>query len=82
MKVTNVNLRKITDNGFLKAYVTIILDDCLAIHNIKLIAGKDKMFISFPSQKGTDGKYYDYVHPIVSDLRETIEKEIIDKYNS
>ena len=81
MKVTNVNLKKVEEQGAVKGYATIILDDSLAIHNIRLIESKDKMFIAFPSQKGKDGKYYDYVHPIVSDLREVIEKAIIDKYN-
>ena len=34
MRVTSVNLRKIEDKGNIKAYATIILDDCLAIHGI------------------------------------------------
>ena len=82
MKVTNVNLKKVEEKGAVKAYARIILDDRLAIHNIRLIEGKDKMFIAFPSQKSNDGKYYVFVHPIVSDLREVIEKAIIDKYNN
>ena len=59
MKVTNVNLKKVEEKGAVKGYATIILDDSLAIHNIRLIESKDKMFIAFPSQKGNDGKYYD-----------------------
>ena len=81
MKVTNVNLKKVEENGAVKAYATIILDDSLAIHNIRLIEGKDKLFIAFPSHKDKNEVYHDYVHPIVSELRETIEKAILDKYN-
>lgn len=82
MKVTNVNLKKVEEQGAVKAYATIILDDSLAIHNIRLIEGKDKLFIAFPSHKDKNEAYHDYVHPIVSDLREVIEKVIIDKYNN
>ena len=82
MKVTNVNLKKVEENGAVKAYATIILDDSLAIHNIRLIEGKERLFIAFPSYKDKNEAYHDYVHPIVSDLREVIEKAIIDKYNN
>ena len=82
MKVTNVNLKKVEENGAVKAYATIILDDSLAIHNIRLIEGKDKLFIAFPSHKDKNEVYHDYVHPIISELRETIEKTILDKYNN
>ena len=82
MKVTNVNLKKVEENGAVKAYATIILDDSLAIHNIRLIEGKERLFIAFPSYKDKNEAYHDYVHPIVSNLRETIEKAILDKYNN
>ena len=82
MKVTNVNLKKVEENGAVKAYATIILDDSLAIHNIRLIEGKERLFIAFPSYKDKNEAYHDYVHPIVSELRKAIEKAIIDKYNN
>ena len=81
MKVTNVNLKKVEENGVVKAYATIILDDSLAIHNIRLIEGKERLFIAFPSYKDKNEAYHDYVHPIVSELRKAIEKAILDKYN-
>ena len=81
MKVTNVNLKKVENQGNLKAYATIILNDSLVIHNLKVIEGKEKLFVAFPSQKGTDDKYRDIVHPILSDLRKSIESEILAKYN-
>lgn len=81
MKVTNVNVKKIDNQENLKAFATIILDDSLAIHNLKLIKGNNGLFIAFPSYKGTNEKYYDIVHPIVGDLRKEIEKEIINQYN-
>lgn len=82
MRVTQVNVKKLdnTENKKLKGYATIILDDELAIHNIAILEGTDKLFISMPSQKYND-KYYDYVHPIVSSLRQDIEQAIITDFN-
>lgn len=81
MKVTSVNVKKIDNQENLKAFVTIVLDDSLAIHNLKLIKGNNGLFIAFPNYKSTNDKYYDIVHPIVGKLRKEIEKEIINQYN-
>lgn len=81
MKITSVNLKKISNQENLKAFATVILDNSLAIHNLKLIQGNNGLFIAFPNYKGTNEKYYDIVHPIVGDLRREIEAEIISQYN-
>ena len=82
MKVTSVNLKRVEEKGAVKAYATIILDDSLAIHNIRVIEGKDKLFIAFPSHKDKNEVYHDYVHPIISDLRKKKKKAVLNKYNS
>ena len=86
MKVTNVSVKKLEENDSkLKGYATVVLDDCLAIHDIKIIQGKNKLFVSMPNKKtviNDETKYYDYVHPIIQSLREEIEQTIIDKYNN
>ena len=81
MKVTSVNIKKIDNQEILNALATILLDDSLAIHNLKLIQGNNGLFIAFPNYKGTNDKYYDIVHPIVGELRKEIETEIISQYN-
>jgi stage V sporulation protein G len=84
MKVTNVSVKKLENAGNLKGYATVVLDDCLAIHDIKIIEGKEKKFISFPSKKTVINdveKYFDYVHPTVQTLREEIEKEVFNQFN-
>ena len=85
MKVTNVSVKKMEGNeSKIKGFATVVLDDCLAIHEIKIIEGKDKLFISMPSKKVTineESKYYDYVHPLVQTLREELETAIINQYN-
>lgn len=81
MKVTNVSVRKLENQeSKCKAVATVVLEDCLAIHNIRIIEGKDKLFISMPSKKVED-KYYDYVHPTVNSLRQELERAILEEYN-
>lgn len=81
MKVTQINIKKVNNiESKVKGYATIILDDELAIHNIAIIEGKERLFISMPNQK-YNNKYYDYVHPIVSNLRQDIEQSIFKEFN-
>ena len=70
-----------TSEGKMKAIVSVTLDDMLVIHDIKVIEGVEKMFVAMPSRKNAEGEYKDIVHPITSELRETLQSAILAKYD-
>ncbi len=80
MQITDIKVRKITSEGKMKAVVSVTLDNMLVIHDIKIIDGVEKMFIAMPSRKNAEGEYKDIVHPITSQLRETLQSAILAKY--
>lgn len=81
MNITDVRIRKIkADTGKLKAVASIIIDDCFAIHDIKIIEGTEGAFIAMPSRKTPDGEYKDIAHPINSETREVIKAAILGAY--
>ena len=80
MKITDVRIRKISDEGKMKAVASITLDEEFVVHDIKVIEGEKGLFIAMPSKKSTDGEYRDIAHPINSGTRETIQKTIIESY--
>ena len=65
----------------MKAIVSVTFDDCLAVHDIKVIYARDRYFIVMPSRKNPDGTYRDIVHPINSGFRADVERMIIDAYH-
>ena len=65
----------------MKAVVSVTFDDCLAVHDIKVIYARDRYFIVMPSRKNPDGSYRDIVHPINSDFRTELEEKVIDAYH-
>ena len=82
MKITDVRVRLVTkDEGKLKAVASITIDDCFVVHDIKIISGKEGLFISMPNIKTPEGEYKDIVHPINTETREMIKKSIMDEYN-
>ena len=81
MKITDVKVRKLFDEGPMKAIVSVTFDGQLAVHDIKVINARDKFFIVMPSRKNPDDTYRDIVHPINSDFRAEVESSIIDAYH-
>ena len=81
MQITDIKIRKFFEDGPMKAIVSVTFDDCLAVHDIKVIYARDRYFIVMPSRKNPDGSYRDIVHPINSNLREQLEEAVIDAYH-
>lgn len=65
----------------LKAVASITIDECFVVHDIKVISGKDGLFISMPSRKTPEGEYKDIVHPINTETREMIKDAIMVAYD-
>ena len=81
MNITDVIVRKISNAGRLRAIVSIILDGDFAIHELKIIEGKERLFIAMPSRLDNSGVFRDITHPMSQAAREYLENTILDKYN-
>ena len=81
MQITDIKIRKFFEEGPMKAIVSVTFNDCLAVHDIKVIYARDRYFIVMPSRKNPDGTYRDIVHPINSDFRAALEEAVIDAYH-
>ncbi len=80
MEITEVRV-SLRDEPKLKAFVNITLDNCFVIRGLKVIEGRNGLFISMPSRQGKDGTYQDIAHPINNETRRTMEKVILDEYH-
>ncbi len=81
MLITDVKVRKLFDDGPMKAIVSVTFDSQLALHDIKVINVRDKHFIVMPSRKNPDGTYRDIVHPINADFRAELEAAVLRAYD-
>lgn len=80
MNITDVRIRKINDEGKMKAVVSITFDDEFVVHDIKIIEGQNGLFIAMPSRKMGDGEFRDVAHPLVSEARAKIKDAIFEAY--
>ena len=82
MKVTSVKVKKIEkENSRMKGIASVLIDDCFAVHDIRIIEGDNGLFIAMPSRKTATGGYRDIAHPINQEVRTLFEQEILKAYN-
>ena len=80
MQITDIKVRKLFDEGPMKAIVSVTFDGQLAVHDVKVIYARDKYFIVMPSRKNPDDTYRDIVHPINAQFRAMLEDAVIAAY--
>ncbi|HLV60881.1 MAG TPA: septation regulator SpoVG [Fredinandcohnia sp.] len=80
MEITEVRVIPVNEDK-LRAYVTITLDDCFVIRDLKVIHGNSGLFIAMPSKKRRDGTYRDIAHPLNRETREWMEQLILSEYD-
>ncbi len=82
MQITDIKIRKLFDEGPMKAIVSVTFDNQLAVHDIKVINARDKFFIVMPSRKNPDDTYRDIVHPINAQFRGILESAVLAAYQN
>jgi len=80
MEITEVKVFPIQEEK-LKAFVSIVFDHCFMVNDIKIIQGRDGLFISMPSRKKKNGEFKDVAHPLNNETRRTIEEKVLAEYD-
>jgi stage V sporulation protein G len=80
MEITEVKVFPIQEEK-LKAFVSIVFDQCFMVNDIKIIQGRDGLFISMPSRKKKNGEFKDVAHPLNNETRRTIEEKVLAEYD-
>ncbi len=82
MEITDIKVRKLFDEGPMKAIVSVPFDNELALHDVKVINARDRYFIVMPSRKNPDETYRDIVHPINAQFRSKLESAVLEAYHT
>lgn len=79
MQVTDIRIHLMNEER-LKAFVSVIFDNCFVVHNIKVVKGNEGLFLCMPSRKTATGEYRDLVHPITHSFRTLLEGKVLKVY--
>jgi stage V sporulation protein G len=79
MEITDVKVIPVDDEK-LKAFVSIVIDHCFVVTDIKVIHGPKGLFVSMPSKKRKDGTFKDIAHPLNNQTRQYLEERVLSVY--
>ncbi len=79
MDITEVKVFPVSEDK-LKAYITIVLDNCFVVRDLKIISGTTGLFVAMPSKRRKDGAFKDIAHPLNQSTRALMERKILDSY--
>lgn len=80
MEITDIRIRKITEDGKMKAVVSVTFDNSFVVHDVKVIEGKNGLFVAMPSRRTPNGEFRDIAHPISTGAREVIQEAVLKAY--
>lgn len=75
-----ITCKPYTGSSKTKGFIDLELDGTLVIKGLTLVEGENGLFLSFPSTKGKDGKYYNYVYSLDKEWRNLLQDACIKKY--
>ena len=79
MEITEVKVFPVRDKK-LRAFASIVLDASFMVNDIKIIQGKDGLFISMPSRRQKNGRFKDIAHPLNQETRQVLQDRILAEF--
>lgn len=80
MQITEIKIFPVNEEK-LKAYVTIVIDNCFVVRDLKVIHGNTGLFVAMPAKKRKDGAFKDIAHPLNKETRDMLENKVLASYN-
>ena len=80
MQVSAKIVKTFPQSTTLKAVANLYIDDCFAVHGVKVVDSEKGMFVAMPSEKRNE-KFRDICHPLNSDTRQYITNVVLAAYN-
>ena len=66
--------------GSLKAFCDLAIGEMFLIRGVRVIEGKQGLFVSMPRQQGKDGKWYETVAMLSKEVNAEVKKVVLEEY--
>lgn len=83
MKIT-AKITRTDVSPTIKALADVTIDDAFAVHDLKLIQGKNGLFLSMPDKtwnSNGETKHRDIFHPVTAEAREEVINAVKSAYH-
>ena len=80
LKLEVSRIHKLDGTGATKAFCDLSILDSIVIKGLRVVAGEKGLFVSMPREEGKDGKWYNTVIPLKREVKDEIEKLVLEAY--
>jgi stage V sporulation protein G len=81
MDIKVIKIHRLPQDSRVKAFVDIGLNDVLLIKGVRIVKGKNGLFVSMPVEQGKDEKWYERVRCLNQDIRSLISEKVLEAYS-
>ena len=82
MKIEVSRIHKLDGTGSTKAFVDLAVEDSFVIKGIRIVEGTKGLFVTMPREEAKDGKWYSVVIPLKREIKDEIEKIVLEAYGA
>jgi stage V sporulation protein G len=80
MEITDIKVSNFKKEGKVRAYLSVVFDNAFVVNGIRLMEGKNGLFVAMPHIKNRKGEFKDIAHPISKDMRMKLTEILIQEY--
>ena len=81
IEIKVLKVHRVDGNNRIKAFVDISINDALLIKGLRIVSGKNGLFVSMPVEQGKNEKWYERVRCMNKDVRQEIAEAVLAAYS-
>lgn len=80
LKLEVARIHKLDGSGSLKAFCDLSILDSFIVKGLRVVEGEKGLFVSMPREEGRDGKWYNTVIPLKREIKDEIDRLVLEAY--
>jgi stage V sporulation protein G len=77
-----LKIHRLADEGRIKAFADIGINDALLIKGLRVVQAKKGLFVSMPVEQGKNEKWFERVRCLSQEIRELISEKVLAAYQA
>ncbi|MFC1621001.1 septation protein SpoVG family protein [Candidatus Omnitrophota bacterium] len=75
-----LNLRRLSGESTLKAFADLLFANVFIVKGLKVVEGKNGLFVSMPQRQDKEGKWRDIAFPTTKEFRGLLSDIVLSEY--
>lgn len=77
-----LKMHRLDGDSGLKAFVDVSFAGAFIVKGLRVVEGKNGLFVAMPSKQAKNGKWYDTAHPLTKEFRDLLREVVLEAYEN